>query len=166
MGSFRTGDQTRVPFPGRWVFNHWMAGQVLLDMFYNQKQDKTSTVISEEAFNLCFRLCWVFVAVWLFCSCDEQALVSSSASYLLSTFHLGASSLLLQSTGSRARGLQELLLVASVVLTPRLWSPGSLAVVRGLCGSNDMWGLPAEIEPGSPALARGFSTTAPPDKPS
>ena len=133
---FRTGDQTRVPFTGRWIFNHWTAGQVLLDMFYNQKQGKASTVIFEETFDLCVRLCWVFVAVWLFCSCDEQGLFSSSASSLFSAFHLGASCLLLQSTGSRARGLQELLLVASVGASGAqalwLWFVGSVAPMA--CG--------------------------------
>ena len=37
-------------------------------------------------------------------------------------------------------------------------------MVRGLCGSNGLWDLPAEMEPGSAAFARGFSTTAPLDE--
>ena len=56
VGSFQTGDQTGLPFIGRWSFNHWTAGPVPLDTFYNQKQGKTSTVFSEETCNLCFRL--------------------------------------------------------------------------------------------------------------
>ena len=79
VGSLWTGDQTGLPFIGRWSFNHWTAGPVPLDTLYNQKPGKTSTVISEETFRLCFRLSWVFAAVCLFCSCDEQRLLSSSA---------------------------------------------------------------------------------------
>lgn len=63
-----------------------------------------------------------------------------------------------------AHGLQELQHVGSVVVTPGLWSPGSVAVVHGLCGSNDLGNLPAEMEPGCPALAGGFPTAARPDK--
>ena len=36
--------------------------------------------------------------------------------------------------------------------------------MRGLCGSNGLWDLPAEIQPGSAAFARGFSTTGPLDE--
>ena len=61
-------------------------------------------------------------------------------------------------SGTRASG------TAARGLSRGLWSPGSLAVVCGLCGSNGLWDLPAEIQPGSAAFARGFSTTAPLDE--
>ena len=37
-------------------------------------------------------------------------------------------------------------------------------MVHGLCGSSHLGNLPAEMEPGSPALAGGFPTTAQLDK--
>ena len=58
---------------------------------------------------------------------------------------------------------------APVVMDPRLWSTGSVAVVPQLlvawlpCGMCDR--LRSEIELVSPALAGGFFTTEPPGKP-
>ena len=70
---------------------------------------------------------------------------------------------LLQSTGSRACGPQQLLPVGSVVV-PRLQSSGSLvAWAQFLCS---MWDLPRPgIKPMSPALAVRFFTIEPPGKP-
>ena len=78
----------------------------------------------------------------------------------------------LQCVGSRARGLEQLRHVASVVAACGLSSCGSQALEHRLtsCGTwaqllRGMWDLPGPgIEPLSPTLAGGFLTTAPPGK--
>ena len=52
-------------------------------------------------------------------------------------------------------------LQTSVVVAPRLWSTGSIAVAHELsCSAGGMWGLPRSwIKPVSPAMAEGFFTT-------
>ena len=92
-----------------------------------------------------FWLCWVLVAV--------HGLLIAVASLCCRARALGA--------------------WASVVVTRGLSSCGSRALERRLssCGARawllrDMWDLPRPgIEPVSPALAGGFSTTVPPGKP-
>ena len=69
----------------------------------------------------------------------------------------------LQSTGSRAFGLQQLLRVGSVVAAPRLYSTGPVAVAQLLPG---LWDLPGSgIKPVSPTLAGRFFTSESPGKP-
>ena len=86
-----------------------------------------------------FWLCWVFIAAY------RLSVVAASGSYSL-----------LQCV---ARGLSS---CGSQAVEHRLSRCGSWAqLLRG------MWDLPGPgIEPVSPALAGGFSTTAPPGKPS
>ena len=107
-----------------------------------------------------FSLCWVFVAA------RRLSLVAASGGY--SSLRCMCFSLqwllLLQSTGSRCEG--------SVVVAHRLSSCGSWPLECRLssCGAraqlfHGMWDLPGPgLEPASPALAGGPSTTVPPGK--
>ena len=90
-----------------------------------------------------------FLLPRLFSSCGEQALLSSWEGW--------ASLVALE------HGLQGAW--ASGAGTLKLNSCGSWALEHGLssCGARGMWDLPRPgIEPVSPALAAGFSTTVPP----
>ena len=109
-----------------------------------------------------FWLHWVFVAA------RGLSLVAESGATLCCSArasHCGGFSC----CGTRAVGMQ-----ASVVVSRGLSSCGSQALERRLssCGTRaqllrGMWDLPRPgLEPVFPALAGGFSTTAPPGKPS
>ena len=67
--------------------------------------------------------------------------------------------LLLQSTGSRAQGLLQLWLVASVVAVPCLWSTGSVVGVHGLSCSAVCENFPDEAS--NPCLLRWQADSLP-----
>ena len=109
-----------------------------------------------------FWLHWVFIAACrLFSSCSEQGLLFVVVFGLL----IAVASLVAEH-GLQAHGLQQLWHAGSV-------SCGSQALEDRLssCGARvqllrSMWDLPGPgLEPMSPALAGGFSTTEPPGKP-
>ena len=102
-----------------------------------------------------FWLCWVFVAV---CGLSLVAASGGSSSLWCAGFSLQRP-FLLRSTGSRRAGFSS---CGSRALEHRLSSCGVWAQL--LRGMQDPPG--PGLEPVSPALAGGFSTTAPPGKPS
>ena len=74
---------------------------------------------------------------------------------------------LLQSTGPRAHGLQQLQHVGSAVAAPGLQSTGAVSCSTQAELLLSMWDLPGSgIEPVPPVLACGFFTTELPGKPS
>ena len=72
---------------------------------------------------------------------------------------------LLSCRGARGLRFQQLRLVGSVAVAPRLQSSGSAAVVHGLSCPAHVGSSRPGITPVSPALAGGFFTTEPPRKP-
>ena len=118
---------------------------------------------------LCFKFFFLFLALLDLCCCSGFSLVLSSGGYSLAAV-LGFSSRwlpFLQSTGSRARGLQRLWLQAL--------EPGSVVVARGLrCSAargvfpdqelNVLAGGLNTLTGACPALAGGFFTVEPTGK--
>ena len=103
---------------------------------------------------LCFRLCWVFEAVWPFSNCGERWLLFIAVCGLL----IALTSLVAEHRSSVHR-LQQLQHMGLVVAAPRLQSTASIAVVHRLSCSHGMWNLSRSgIKPVSPALAGRFFT--------
>ena len=125
-------------------------------LYYN----KTHGEIFFFLINLFIYLFIYFWLHWVFVAACRLSLVAASGGYSSLRcvgFSLGWL-LLLWSTGSRRMGFSS---CGSQGLERRLSSCGARAWL--LCG---MWDLPGPgLEPGSPALAGGFLTTAPPGKP-
>ena len=105
---------------------------------------------------------------WAFSSCGEQGLLLVVVCGLL----IVVASLVVEH-GLQVCRLQQLWHTGSVVVAHRLSSCGSWALEHRLssCGAQaqllgGMWDLPGPgLEPVSPAMAGGFSTTTPPGKP-
>ena len=108
-----------------------------------------------------FWLCWVFIAVQAFCSCDKQGLLSSCSVW---ASHCRSFS---------PYGVWALGASASVVVACGLGScsSGDLGHRLSSCGEQawllfGLWDLPRPgVEPMSPALAGRFFTIEPPGKP-
>ena len=83
----------------------------------------------------------LFLAVVGFCCCTGVSLVVANGGYSLVVAHwLLIAMVLLQSTGPRACGRQQLQCMGSAVVVLRLQSIGSIVVSHGL--SCSMWDLP------------------------
>ena len=121
-----------------------------------QHSRRVATALISNLFYYLFIYFWLR---WVFVAARGLSLVVVSGGY--SSFRCAGFSsrwlLLLRSTGSRCAGFSS---CGSWALEHRLSSCG--AWVQLLHG---MWDLPGPgLEPGSPALAGGFLTTAPPGK--